>query len=285
MFDLSFFKQMISVFITALPILAIVLLVIIVICFFKFHIKFKYKTFFHRGFIANRGKFGLYCYTGAQGRGKTYSLVEYMIDNSDKIIVYSNVLNIKNVKDIHYYTGFKELMEIKEQLDNHTLVIPKGKQLVIVYDEIFLELMRGDKLSKPVLDFLCQMRKRKIVFLTTAQYWSPIPIDFRRFCRYQIDCRMYNVLFFSVLVKVFHDAENMKWDDSEQDFVAPILETTITKCRKRIANSYDTFLRVSPIANYKKVISSDIVKDKEQVNEVDSSLKKSYSLDYSNRKS
>lgn len=272
MFDLNFFKNIVSVLITALPILAIVLVVIIVLCFFKFHVKFKYKTFFHRGFIPKRGNFGLYCYTGAQGRGKTYSLVEYMIDNSDNIIVYSNILNIKNVKDIHYYTGFKELIQIKEDLDSKKIIIPKGKQLVIVYDEIFLELQRGDKLSKPVLDFLCQMRKRKIIFLTTAQYWSPIPIDFRRFCRYQIDCKMINFLFFGILIKVFHDAESMKWDDSEQDFVAPVIETTITKCRKKIANSYDTFLRVSPF---------DVkVKDKEQVNEVDSSLKKNYSLDY-----
>jgi len=261
MFDLSFLKNMFTMVITALPILGMVLLVIIVICFFKFHIRFKYKTFFHKGFRPRRGNFGLYCYTGAQGKGKTYSLVEYMIDNSDHIIVYSNVHDIKHVQNIHYYTGFKELIQIKEDLDNGKIVVPKGKQLVIVYDEIFLELMRGDKLSKPVLDFLCQMRKRKIIFLTTAQYWSPIPIDFRRFCRYQIDCKMIGFLWFGVLIKVFHDAESMKWDDTEQDFVAPVIETTITKCRKHIANSYDTFLRVS---------SEVGVKVKEQVTKGDS---------------
>ena len=46
----------------------------------------------------------------------------------------------------------------------------------------------------------------------------------------------------------FKDAENMKWSDEEQEHVAPIVETTITKCRNYIANSYDTFLRISSIS-------------------------------------
>jgi len=240
-------KGFFDLFISFIPILIGIAIIILLVLKFKMHLHIKYRTFTKKGFLPHRGNFGLYCYTGAQGRGKTFSLVEYCIDNSKHIVVYSNVFNIKNVENIHYYTGFKGLIKIKEDLDSGALVIPKNKQLVIIYDEIFTELQRGDKLSKPVLDFLCQMRKRKIIFLTTAQYWSPIPIDFRRFCRYQIDCRMINLFFFGVLIKVFHDAESMKWDDSEQDFVAPIVDTTITKCRKKIANSYDTFLRVSSI--------------------------------------
>ena len=120
-------------------------------------------------------------------------------------------------------------------------------QVVIIYDELFQELMRGDKLSKDVLDFLSQMRKRQIIFLTSAQYWSEIPITFRKFVRYQIDCNFLNFPFlpFSLLVKTFRDGENMKWSNDDQEFIAPIIETTITKVRKSVFNSYDTMYRVS----------------------------------------
>ena len=33
----------------------------------------------------------------------------------------------------------------------------------------------------------------------------------------------------------------MKWSNDDQEFVAPIISTTITHTRKHIANSYDTY--------------------------------------------
>lgn len=223
------------------------ILVIVVICLkLKFKIKFKWKTFLKRGFAPKRGNFGLYVYDGKQGKGKTYSLVEYILDNRNTIEVFSNIKGIKNI-DYTPYTGFDGLIKIKEQLDNGTLVYDHDKQLVIIYDEIFTELQKHSKLSKEVIDFLCQMRKRKIIFLTTAQEWAEIPLSFRRFCRYEIQCNMINVLGLGILIKRFGDAENMKWDEEAQEHVCPVTETTITKCRKFIANSYDTFLRISSV--------------------------------------
>ena len=256
----SFVKDLIF---ALFPILVVIGIIILVVVKVKMHIRIKYKTFFKRGFLPKRGNFGLYVYTGAQGKGKTYSLVEYLIDNSDHIIAYSNITGIKNVKDIHYYCGFDGLLQIKKDLDSGVLKIPKKKQLVIVYDEVFTELQRGDKVSKGVLDFLCQMRKRKIIFLTTAQYWSELPITYRRFCRYQIDCNMINLFVVGFLIKIFHDAEQMKWSNDDMDFIAPITETSITKCRKIIANSYDTFLRISS----SNVVSENVkaLSPKEQV--------------------
>lgn len=54
-----------------------------------------------------------------------------------------------------------------------------------------------------------------------------------------------NLLVVGLLFKTFKDAENMKWSDEDQEFVAPLVSTTISKCRKGVANSYDTFLRIS----------------------------------------
>lgn len=234
--------------IAVLPIFAVVLCIIGIIYCIKCHVKIKWYTFIKRGIKGKRGQWGIYCYTGAQGKGKTMSLVAYLFDNQNKSVIYSNVHGLKNIKEVNYYVGFKGLLKIKDDLDQGILVVPKNKQLVIVFDEIFTELMKESKLSKPILDFLCQMRKRKIIFLTTAQYWAEIPLTFRRFCRYQIDCNMINFGFLpSIIIKTFHDAENMKWDPDEQDFVAPITETAVCKVRKIVATSYDTYLRVSSV--------------------------------------
>lgn len=207
-------------------------------------IRIKWKTFLKKGFKPVRGNFGIYCYCGKQGKGKTYSLVEYLLDNKEKNLVFCNIKGIKGI-DYTFYTGFNQLIEIKKYIDSpgfHT-----DKQIVIVYDEIFTELQKHSKLNKEVLDFLCQMRKRKIIFLTTAQEWPEIPLTFRRFCRFQIDCCMIPIFNTGILLKIFYDAENMKWSNDDQEHIAPLLESTITHTRKHIADSYDTFLRISSV--------------------------------------
>lgn len=251
------------------------MLILILFLFWCFSnkVKIKWKTFLKKGFTPKRGNFGVYCYDGKQGKGKTYSVVEYLLDNRDGIAVFCNIADIKNI-DYFYFTGFTELIKLKKIIDyNYTdnddllfyiyslfpnkirtkqifsqiIEYKNGRQLVFVYDEIFTELQKKSNLTKDVIDFLCQMRKRKIIFLTTAQEWAEIPLSFRRFCRYEIKCRMINFFGIGLLFKEFNDAENMKWSDEQQEHVAPLLETTLTKCRKYIANSYNTYLRVSSV--------------------------------------
>lgn len=221
----------------------IFILVFILIFIWNNKIKIKWKTFLKKGFRPNRGEFGLYVYCGKQGSGKTFSLVEYLLDNKQHIQVFCNISDIQGI-GYTIINGFKDLIAIKNELDNGDLKIEKGKQLIIVYDELFTELTKKSTLNTQVMDFLCQMRKREIILLTTVQEWSELPLTFRRFCRYQIDCQMIPILNFGILIKRFYDAENMKWSNDEQEHVAPLLETTITKCRKSIADSYDTKLRI-----------------------------------------
>lgn len=216
---------------------------ILLLCW-KYKVKIKLKTFFKKGFKPMRGNFGVYCYDGKQGKGKTYSLVEYLLDNRNSIEVFCNIKGIKNV-DYHYYTGFAGLIDIKNKLDNKSFKYDYDKQLVIVYDEIFTELQKNSKLNKDIIDFLCQMRKRKIIFLTTAQEWAEIPLSFRRFVRFEIQCNMFSLFGIGILIKRFGDAENMKWVEEEQEHICPVTETSITKCRKWVADSYDTFQRIS----------------------------------------
>ena len=239
---------------------AVFIAILLVVLSIKYKVRIKIKTFFRRGFAPKRGEFGLYVYDGKQGKGKTYSLVEYLLDNKNNIEVFSNIADIKNI-NYTLYNGFSGLIEIKHKLDNHELVYDEEKQLVIIYDEIFTELQRYSKLNKEVIDFLCQMRKRKIIFLTTAQEWAEIPLSFRRFCRYEIQCNMINFFGIGILIKRFGDAEQMKWDEEQQEHICPIISTTITKCRRFIANSYNTYLRISTCPEESTKLSSRSVEE------------------------
>lgn len=215
-----------------LNILGLVFVLFIVIIVINRKIRIKFKTFLKRGFKPSRNKFGVYCYCGKQGKGKTYSAVEYLLENKDKKI-YANLESLKGVE----YTpigGFDDLLDLRHEHD-----------CIIFFDEIFTALTRNSKMTTEVLDFLSQMRKRNIVFITTAQEWLEVNITFRRYCRYQIDCNMFPILGTGLLIKTFHDAEQMKWSNEANEYVAPIVETTISKCNIEVAKSYDTFETIS----------------------------------------
>ncbi len=207
-------------------------IVLIISLLFRFrHTKIKFKTFFKKGFAPRRGKFGVYCYCGKQGSGKTYSAVEFILQNKN-VPIYSNVSTIKGV-NYTYFNGFDQLLQLRDKTD-----------CIIFYDEIFTALTKSSKMSTDVLDFLSQMRKRRIVFITTAQEWLEISMTLRRYCRFQIECNMKNILGLGILIKHCYDAEQMKWSQDDNEYIAPLVETTISKCNVKIANSYDTFEQI-----------------------------------------
>ena len=134
-------------------IIFIILLGFIVFCIFYYKIHIKFKTFLKKGFPAIRGDFGLYCYCGSQGSGKTYSVVEYLIDNKNKCMYFGNIAGISGI-DYELINGFDGLIDLKHRLDNGDIKVPANKQLVIFYDELFTELQRNSKLNSEVMDFL-----------------------------------------------------------------------------------------------------------------------------------
>lgn len=211
----------------------IFIIVLLVFLFIRFrHTKIKFKTFFKKGFAPKRGRFGVYCYCGKQGSGKTYSVVEFLKQQPKKMKIYANISTLKGI-NYTYFNGFDNLLKLRDEYD-----------CVIVYDEIFTALTKSTKLSQEVLDFLSQMRKRRIVFLTTAQEWLEINITLRRYCRFQIECKMFNILGLGILLKCMYDAEQLKWSNDDNEYIAPLVETTISKCNVSVANSYDTFEQI-----------------------------------------
>lgn len=215
----------------------IILLVVIITAIYmhQYKIRIKWKTFTKKGFKTSRGKFGIYCYDGKQGNFKTYSAVEYLLNNQDKPI-YSNVTSIKGVK----YTpigDIDDLLKLRDVTD-----------CIIFFDEIFTAITKSSRINSnlEIMDFLSQMRKRRIIFITTCQEWLELDITLRRYCRYRIHCESKNILFFTIIIKQFMDAEHMKWSNEDNEYVAPLIETSISKPNLYVANSYDTFETIKP---------------------------------------
>lgn len=229
---------MLKIFIYLIPVLIVYILLVK-------KVKIKWRTFFEKGFKPNKNIYGIYCYCGKQGSGKTLSITEYCNDKIDsknsKNILFMN-LKSYNKKDYVYLKDLKDLLKLRNRTD-----------IVIVFDEIFTEITKLSKLDqetmKAVMDFLSQMRKRRIILLTSCQEWRLLPLYFRLYCRYQINCRLIKVPFLGgILIKNIIDGDNIKWSDEEQDFVGELIENTISHTRLSVANSYDTYETISNIS-------------------------------------
>ena len=204
----------------------IIFIVILIVLLRK--VKIKWLTFLHKGFRKETKPYGVYCYCGKQGKGKTYSVIEFLMNNKEKKI-YANINSLKGI-DYTYFNGFEELLKLREEHD-----------CIIVFDEIFTALTKTSKMNTEVLDFLSQMRKRRIVFITTAQEWLEINMTLRRYCRYQIECNMISFFGYPILIKQMYDAEQMKWSQIDNEYVAPLIDTTISHGMKKVIEMYDTF--------------------------------------------
>ena len=222
----------------------IIILFLMVFAFWliKNKIKIKWKTFFKKGFKKDKNVFGVYCYCGKQGSSKTGNVVTYLYENRDKMI-FANLQSLDN--DNIPYTYIKDVYDLLELRKEH--------DCIIFFDEIFTVISKESKLpndvKEAVLDFLSQMRKRRIIFITTCQEWRLLPLYFRLYVRYQINCSMFNIPFFGAIsIKNIIDGDHIKWSEQDQDFVGDLIENTVQHCVKKIYDMYDTYEQIGKFA-------------------------------------
>lgn len=223
----------------------IILLIFIIFLLIYYKVKVHIKTFFKKGFLAKRGPYGTRCFYGPQGSGKTLSMVSYLFDNRKKIKIWSNVKLSNELENYTYFNGLEELYSIYCDLRDKKINL-EGKTAVIVFDELFTVLQKFNKVPDYLLEMLAQLRKNKIILITSCQSWPDLPLQFRRLTRYAHHCRIITLPFLISLQLVsVEDAENMKWNEIKQTFDAPICWTDLYKCRKQVANCYDTLQSIS----------------------------------------
>lgn len=217
--------------------LLIIIFIILISYLIKNKIVFRFDTLFRKGFTIDKDTYGVYCFTGKQGCGKTYSVIDFIYNVRDK-----NQKVITNVKS--YADNNKDFVIYENNFYNIINGFNTGKydkNYIIFYDEIFTLIEKG-KLNKSILSFLSQLRKRGIYLVTTAQEWLEINVTFRRYVRFQIDCSLVNVPFLGAFsINYINNGYEMHWDNLENEYISPRIKTTIKKCSLILANSYDTF--------------------------------------------
>lgn len=203
----------------------------------KIHIDFK--SFFKRGFKKIDNDFGLFCYTGKQGKGKTYSAIKFLIEQklAKNYRIITNVKSFKVFPDTLYFTDILQIIDYCEQFKENE------ENVIIFFDEIFTILEKQTKINKKILSFISQLRKRHIIFVTTAQEWAEVNITFRRYVRFQVECNMFSLPFIKTafIFNSINDGDGIRWDNDTQEFIAPRISANFAKCNKSIIQSYDTF--------------------------------------------
>lgn len=151
---------------------------------------------------------------------------------------YTILTNVKSFNAFDDTLYFDNILDIIDYCKTH-----EKEKKIIFFDEIFTILEKNTKINKDILSFISQLRKRKIIFVTTAQEWAEINITFRRYCRYQIDCNMFSIpiLHTAFIFNSINDGDQIRWDNDSQEFIAPRISANFAKCNKNIIQSYDTF--------------------------------------------
>lgn len=182
---------------------------------------------------------GYFVTVGKQGKGKTYSAIKFLIERK----LEKDYLILTNVKSFNVFKDTLYFEKIDDIIDYCTNFKDNDRNVIIFFDEIFTILEKKTSINKKILSFISQLRKRKIIFITTAQEWSEINITFRRYVRYQIECNMFSmpITHTALLFNSINDGDLIKWDNDSQEFIAPRISANFSKCNRSVVESYDTF--------------------------------------------
>lgn len=210
----------------------IIVIGILLFVWFRSKINIDWKSFLMPTMPLDIGVFGVYCFTGHQGSGKTYSLTKFIMRHAKGKKIYSNL----TLNDIEYEP-------IRDE--QHLFSLIDEKDCYIIYDEIFLLMSKNKRMFEDGKEFLSQMRKQKIKFLTTAQYWLELDITFRRFVRIQIECSTRPLgRLGGILHEIYYDTTQIQWSPLDNEYVSPLITSKYSKYEKKYMNAYDTNERI-----------------------------------------
>lgn len=218
-------------------IILIVAIVFIISIIVRYKLIIRVDTFFRKGFKKIHDTYGVYAWIGKQGDGKTYSVIDWLNEKS-KFTKKKIITNVKSYADHFpnnciYNPDFYNIIDCFNNGDYDT-------DYIIFYDELFTLLEKG-KLNKNILGFISQLRKRGIYLVTTVQEWLDINVTFRRYVRFYVECKMINFFGCAWSINTIHNGYDMTWNNDINEYESPIIKTTIKKCGKKIADSYDTY--------------------------------------------
>lgn len=181
---------------------------------------------------------GFICFTGAQGKGKTLSAVQYI---HELVLAYPQVMLVTNCH-LNFpdwngtqlrYQGYKQI----EKLDNGY------KGIILFLDEIQAEFnsLESKKIDPAWFSVICQQRKRRLHVVGTAQLFSRVSKPWREQFTACIRCRgWFDLIQYNQVISL---------DDVEEDENGNIIKEKASLGKlwirdPKIYEMYDTWERV-----------------------------------------
>lgn len=214
----------------------ILLFTVILTLYLKFGLKLTVhlKSFFKKGFKKFTDNYGILIACGKQGSGKTFYLIDYIEKSRGDLKV---ITNIKSYADKRSYVIYESnLYTIIDKFNSGEFT----EDYIILFDELFKVVNRNTKINEKIMLFISELRKRHIYLMTSVQEWLDVPITFRRYCRYVINCKMFNFLGSAYMYNTISSGYNMKYDKDENEYIAPILSSSFMKCSAETSGLYET---------------------------------------------
>lgn len=182
---------------------------------------------------------GILIFCGAQGEGKTYSAVEYVINVANeypKSILCTNVDLDKSLfpegYDIREYTGLDDLKTISNGYAG----------VIYLIDEIQLELnsLESKNISIDQMIEFCQARKQRKHIVGTSQVYSRMAKPLREQVRNIVMCNnFFGLIQFNKFIDAFRTAET-----SSGKLKVTVRKRLLFFHRTKIYKAYDTYAKM-----------------------------------------
>lgn len=175
---------------------------------------------------------GIWVFTGAQGSGKTLSMIntlKHMLKEYPKALVVSN-LDIKGV-DYVRFTSYEQLERISNGIYG----------VIFVLDEIHTLWNSLESKDVPISEMacFCQMRKDRRVILGTSQVRSRVAKPIREQLQYIIDCKCF---FGCVQSNVILDPVGELEENGT--LAANVIDKQLWFHHPNLYDSYDTLFKI-----------------------------------------
>lgn len=191
---------------------------------FPTKIYIDFISLFRKGIKVQDSIYGVYCFTGFQGSGKTMNAVDFLARNAmgARKKIYTNIDSLKLKHD--YINCVDDLN-------------PAWRDCFVVIDEVHKAYPKNAKTDTKFYSFLQESRKHHRVVIIITQEWKEVPMWLRRPCKLIVGNHR---LVRNILCEEIQDARTMRWSEEENDYVCDTIQKNIKKWNKTIASLYDT---------------------------------------------
>lgn len=183
------------------------------------------KSFFREGIKVTDSIYGVYCFTGFQGSGKTMNAVEFLLRNAPSGGAAKIHTNIDSLKIPHHYISCVSDLN------------PSWRDCFVVIDEVHKAYPKNCRTDMFFYSFLQESRKHHRVVIIITQEWKEVPMWLRRPCKLIVGNHR---VIGNILCEEVQDARTMRWSEEENDYVCDTVQRNLKKWNKCVASLYDT---------------------------------------------